>query len=158
MVDKPGLLVKSLGDRLKLAQESYARDDSEWGSKDVKALQAVIREVKPHVLIGCSTKPGAFTEEAVREMARHVDRPIIFPLSNPTKLHEARPEDLFHWTDGKALVATGSPFPPVNYHGEEYDIAECNNATAFPVGHVFPQALPREIQLTDFRALVLGQY
>lgn len=65
-------------------------------------------------------------------MARHVDRPIIFPLSNPTKLHEAQPEDIMKWTNGKALVATGSPFPPVKYDGEEYEIAECNNATAFP--------------------------
>lgn len=135
MVDKPGLLVKSLGDKLTSAQKPYARDDAEWESKDVKSLQAIIKEVKPHVLIGCSTKPGAFTEEAVKEMARHVDRPIIFPLSNPTKLHEAQPNDLFEWTEGKALVATGSPFPPVEYNGEEYDIAECNNATAFPVSN-----------------------
>jgi malate dehydrogenase (oxaloacetate-decarboxylating) len=92
----------------------------------------VIKAVKPHVLIGTSTKPKAFTEEIVTEMASHVDRPIIFPLSNPTRLHEASPEDLNKWTKGKALIATGSPFPPVKYEGKEYEIAECNNSTCFP--------------------------
>jgi malate dehydrogenase (oxaloacetate-decarboxylating) len=92
----------------------------------------VIKEVKPHILIGTSTKPKAFTKEIVTEMAKHVDRPIIFPLSNPTRLHEAQPSDLIEWTDGKALVATGSPFPPVKYDGKEIEIAECNNSTCFP--------------------------
>lgn len=89
----------------------------------------MVKEVKPHVLIGTSTKPGSFTEEVVREMASHVERPIILPLSNPTRLHEAKPEDLIKWTDGKALVATGSPFPPAKYNGETYEISECNNST-----------------------------
>lgn len=82
----------------------------------------MIRQVQPHVLIGTSTKPGAFTEEVVREMAKHVDRPIIFPLSNPTRLHEAKPQDLYNWTEGKVLTATGSPFPPVEYEGQKYEI------------------------------------
>lgn len=84
------------------------------------------------MLIGTSTKPKAFTEEIVKEMASHVDRPVIFPLSNPTRLHEATPEDLTKWTDGKALIATGSPFPPVKHNGTEKEIAECNNSTCFP--------------------------
>jgi malate dehydrogenase (oxaloacetate-decarboxylating) len=88
--------------------------------------------VKPHVLIGTSTRPKAFTQEIVKEMASHVERPIIFPLSNPTRLHEADPKDLNQWTKGKALVATGSPFPPVKYEGKEYEVAECNNSTCFP--------------------------
>lgn len=92
----------------------------------------MIKEVKPHVLIGTSTKPKAFTKEIVTEMASHVDRPIIFPLSNPTRLHEAQPTDLIEWTKGKALVATGSPFPPVKFEGKEIEIAECNNSTCFP--------------------------
>lgn len=87
-----------------------------------------MKEVKPHVLIGTSTVPGSFTEDVVREMAKHVERPVIFPLSNPTRLHEAKPQDLFDWTDGKALVATGSPFPPVKYEGKEYDICKYLNA------------------------------
>lgn len=65
-------------------------------------------------------------------MASHVERPIIFPLSNPTRLHEADPKDLNEWTKGKALIATGSPFPPVKYEGKEYEVAECNNSTCFP--------------------------
>jgi malate dehydrogenase (oxaloacetate-decarboxylating) len=85
-------------------------------------LLAVITEVKPHVLIGTSTRPKAFTEEIVKEMAKHVERPIIFPLSNPTRLHEADPKDINEWTKGKALIATGSPFPPVTYDGKEYEV------------------------------------
>jgi malate dehydrogenase (oxaloacetate-decarboxylating) len=131
-VDKPGLLLKSQGDKLTHAQVPYARNDSDWEGKAHDDLLTVIREVKPHVLIGTSTKPKAFTKEVVQEMASHVDRPIIFPLSNPTRLHEANPSDLSEWTEGKALIATGSPFPPVQYRGKEYEIAECNNSTCFP--------------------------
>lgn len=126
------MLLKSQGDNLTHAQRPYARDDSEWKSDAHDDLLSIVKKVKPHVLIGTSTKPGAFTEEIVREMAKHVDRPIIFPLSNPTRLHEAKPEDLFKWTGGKVLTATGSPFPPVKYKGTEYEIAECNNSTTFP--------------------------
>ena len=121
-MDKPGLLMKSHGDKLTPAQVNFARDDSEWKEKEHDDLLSVVREVKPHVLIGTSTKPKAFTEEIVKEMARHVDRPIIFPLSNPTRLHEADPKDLSEWTKGKALISTGSPFPPVEYNGKKYEI------------------------------------
>ncbi|KAF2119563.1 hypothetical protein BDV96DRAFT_486899 [Lophiotrema nucula] len=131
-VDKPGLLLKSKKDDLTPAQVQYARDDGDWKDKEHGDLLAIVKEVKPHVLIGTSTKPGAFTEEVVKEMARHVDRPVIFPLSNPTRLHEAKPQDLYDWTNGKALVATGSPFPPVKHDGKEYDISECNNSVTFP--------------------------
>lgn len=131
-VDKPGLLLDSQGDNLTVAQKPFARKASEWESKDPKSLQAIIREVKPHVLIGTSTRPKSFSKEVVQEMAAHVERPIIFPLSNPTRLHEADPKDLNEWTDGKALIATGSPFPPVKHHGQEYQVAECNNSTCFP--------------------------
>jgi malate dehydrogenase (oxaloacetate-decarboxylating) len=117
---------------LSIAQKPYARKASEWDGKDAKSLRSIIAEVKPHVLIGTSTKPGSFTKEVVQEMAKHVDRPIILPLSNPTKLHEAKPEDLIHWTEGRALVATGSPFPPVKYNGKEIEVAECNNSVCFP--------------------------
>ncbi|KAF1816284.1 hypothetical protein P152DRAFT_504985 [Eremomyces bilateralis CBS 781.70] len=131
-VDKPGLLLTSDKKHLTEAQLTYARDDKEWENKERKDLASLVDEVKPHVLIGTSTNPRAFTEKVIRTMAKHVERPIIFPLSNPTKLHEARPEDLYKWTDGKALVATGSPFPPVEYDGEKLEIAECNNSTVFP--------------------------
>ncbi|CBX91232.1 similar to NAD-dependent malic enzyme 2 [Plenodomus lingam JN3] len=131
-VDKPGLLLKGKKDELTPAQMAYARDDKEWEGKEHGDLLSVVKEVKPHVLIGTSTKPGAFTEEIVREMAKHIERPVIFPLSNPTRLHEAKPQDLYDWTDGKVLVATGSPFDPVKYNGKEYDISECNNSVTFP--------------------------
>ncbi|KAJ5469048.1 Malic enzymeNAD-binding [Penicillium sp. IBT 31633x] len=130
-LDKPGLLVKSLGKELTDGQAPFARDDSEW-SDEGRDLLSVIKKVHPHVLIGTSTKPGAFTEKVIRAMAKEVERPIVFPLSNPTRLHEAKPSDLYHWTEGRALIATGSPFPPVKYNGTEYEIGECNNSTCFP--------------------------
>ncbi|TGO62126.1 hypothetical protein BOTNAR_0118g00020 [Botryotinia narcissicola] len=131
-VDKPGLLLKSHGDKLTHAQIPYAREDSDWKDKNHSDLLQVIKEVKPHVLIGTSTKPKSFTKEIIQEMASHIDRPIVFPLSNPTRLHEADPKDINEWTKGKALIATGSPFPPVKYEGHEYEVAECNNSTCFP--------------------------
>ena len=95
-------------------------------------MLSVVKEVKPHVLIGTSTKPGAFTQEIVQEMAKHVERPIIFPLSNPTKLHEAKPQDLFNWTEGKVLVATGSPFSPAEYNGKKYEVGKQPSPAGFP--------------------------
>ena len=130
------------------AQVPFARDDADWKGKDHSDLLSVIKEVKPHVLIGTSTKPKAFTQEIVQEMASHVDRPIIFPLSNPTRLHEANPKDLNDWTKGKALIATGSPFPPVEYNGKKYEVAECNNSTCFP-GIGLGCVLSRAKLLTD---------
>ncbi|TQW02357.1 malate dehydrogenase [Cordyceps javanica] len=121
-IDKAGLLLKSQGDELNPAQVPFAKDASEWPGDEQHDLFSVIKHIKPHVLIGTSTKPNAFDERVVREMAKHVKRPIILPLSNPTRLHEAKPKDLFNWTDGKALVATGSPFPPVEYQGKTFDI------------------------------------
>ncbi len=95
-------------------------------------LNAVIRNVDATILIGLSTLGGAFTESIVREMALKVDRPIIFPLSNPTDRCEAVPEDLLRWTDGRAIVATGSPFAPVDFAGRKIPIAQCNNVYIFP--------------------------
>ncbi|PCH07097.1 Malic enzyme, NAD-binding [Penicillium occitanis (nom. inval.)] len=131
-IDKPGLLFKSHEDKLTPAQIPYAREDSEWEDHSQTDLHNVVKRVQPHALIGTSTKPKAFTEDVIREMAKHVDRPIVFPLSNPTRLHEAQPQDINEWTDGKALIATGSPFPPVEHNGVKKEIAECNNSTCFP--------------------------
>ena len=114
----------------------------------------VINEVHPNVLVGTSTVPKAFTEEIVRAMATHVKRPIILPLSNPTRLHEAVPADLLKWTDGNALVATGSPFKPVKgpwgQDGKEVEIevAECNNSVVFP-GIGLGSVLCRASRVTD---------
>ncbi|KKK19863.1 hypothetical protein P175DRAFT_0501871 [Aspergillus ochraceoroseus IBT 24754] len=157
-IDKLGLLLKSHGDKLTAAQSSFARDDGEWPEGEGVDLLSVVKIVKPHVLIGTSTRPDAFTEEILQEMARHVDRPIVFPLSNPTRLHEAKPKDITEWTEGRALIATGSPFPPVEYGGITKDIAECNNSTAFPgigLGAVLsrPRVLSKEMIVAASKAL-----
>ncbi|KAK9476643.1 malate dehydrogenase [Lipomyces japonicus] len=144
LVDKPGLLVKSLGDTLTPAQKPYAASDERWTGVDTSSLLEIIKRVKPHALIGCSTKPKAFSEPVLREMAKHVERPIVFPLSNPTRLHEATPEEILEFTDGKALVATGSPFDPVN--GKE--IAENNNCFVYP-GIGMGSILSRSSTVTD---------
>jgi malate dehydrogenase (oxaloacetate-decarboxylating) len=95
-------------------------------------LETVIRNVRATILIGLSTVAGAFTESMIREMGRKVERPIIFPLSNPTDRSEAVPADLMRWTDGRALIATGSPFAPVEFGGRRIPIAQCNNVYVFP--------------------------
>ena len=95
-------------------------------------LAEVVRRVHPTVLIGTSARGGAFTEDIIKDMAAHADRPVIMPMSNPTELAEARPADLIEWTGGRALVATGSPFPPVEYRGTTYAIGQANNALVFP--------------------------
>ena len=124
-------------DSLAAFQEPYARSKDEvldWDkTKDGIGLSEVVKKVKPTILIGCSTVAGAFNEQVIRDMAKGVDRPIIFPLSNPTRLAEATPADILKWTDDKALVATGSPFPPVIHpDGKARVIAQSNNALAFP--------------------------
>ncbi|KAF3142163.1 NAD-dependent malic enzyme, mitochondrial, variant 2 [Orbilia oligospora] len=132
LVDKPGILTLSLSDSLTNGQKPYARPNKEFSDIEHKSLVQVIQKVKPHILIGTSTHKGAFTEDVVREMSKHVERPIIFPLSNPTKLVEGQPEDIYKWSSGKALIATGSPFKPVEFEGNKYVVAECNNAMIYP--------------------------
>jgi malate dehydrogenase (oxaloacetate-decarboxylating) len=95
-------------------------------------LQDVVTNAHPTILIGTSAQPGAFTEAVVREMAQHCERPIIFPLSNPTSKSEAHPQDIMAWTEGRALVATGSPFPPMKYNERTLPIGQCNNMFIFP--------------------------
>ena len=140
LLDRPGLLHSGLDNAAELPkfQQPYLRDNAEvkdWNKNPdgVIGLYEVVKHVKPTILIGCSTVAGAFDEQVVTQMAEGVERPIIFPLSNPTSLIEAVPSDLLKWTAGKALVATGSPFAPVvDKQGQARVIAQCNNALAFP--------------------------
>lgn len=132
-----GLLREGLAGRMRPFQEQYARSEAElagWqvDSPGTYALADVVRNVHPTVLIGTSAQSGAFTESIVRDMAAHTERPIIMPLSNPTVKAEAVPADLLTWTEGRALIATGSPFGPVDYDGLRYEIAQANNALVFP--------------------------
>ncbi|UOB80673.1 oxaloacetate-decarboxylating malate dehydrogenase [Bacillus sp. ZJS3] len=133
-IDRNGLVTDNMEDLLDF-QIPYARKEaevSEWKQNGVIGLAEVVKHVKPTILIGTSTVAGAFKEEIVKEMASHVERPIILPMSNPTPLAEAKPADLIEWTEGRALVATGSPFEPVTYNGVTYVIGQSNNALIFP--------------------------
>jgi malate dehydrogenase (oxaloacetate-decarboxylating) len=135
-VDRHGLVLDGQSD-LRPDQLSYAHQKSDlegWilSKPDEASLLDVVKNAKLTVLIGVSGQGGAFTEEIVREMAKHTERPVIFPLSNPTALTEATPDNLIRWTDGKALVGTGSPFPPVEIHGKTIHAAQTNNSYIFP--------------------------
>jgi malate dehydrogenase (oxaloacetate-decarboxylating) len=132
LVDKQGLLFAD-DPTLTPAQRRFARERSEFANADeLTTLEAAVKAIHPTVLVGTSTQPGTFTESIVKEMAAHTDRPIIFPLSNPTKLAEATAADLITWTQGKALVATGIPAAPVAYNGVTYEIGQANNALVYP--------------------------
>jgi len=115
----------------KTAASTFSHSQDSSGRRDIDLL-TVVQEVKPTALIGCSAQGGAFTEEIVKAMAEAVPRPIIFPLSNPTQKAEATPQDLLNWTQGLALIATGSPFPLPTWQGKPRQIAQCNNALVFP--------------------------
>ncbi len=136
LLDRSGLMTeKSI--KLSPEQARYARKAEEAASwvtlqPNYISLEDVVKHVHPTILIGVSTSAGAFTESIIKEMAAHVERPIIFPLSNPTEKSEATPESLIQWTEGKALIATGSPFAPVYYEEKLIPIAQCNNALVFP--------------------------
>jgi malate dehydrogenase (oxaloacetate-decarboxylating) len=129
-------LVTENGNGVRPEQLPYARKQEEvrdWAQpgKEITLLD-VVRHAKPTVLIGVSGQKGAFTEDAVREMAKHTVRPIIFPLSNPVSCGEANPQDLLDWTEGRALIGTGSPFPPVSFGGKNVHIPQTNNSYIFP--------------------------
>lgn len=136
LVDRQGLLIDDMPDLVDF-QKPYARPRAEmkgWHCEDPNniTLLDVIRNVKPSVLIGCSTVHGAFNETVVKTMANQVEHPMIFPLSNPTALSEATPQDLYTWTNGRVLTATGSPFEPITWQNKPIRIAQCNNAFIFP--------------------------
>ena len=133
MVDRQGLLFDD-DETLTPEQKPFARSRSEFENADeLTDLLSVVKAVKPTVLVGTSTNPGSFTKEVVEAMVANTDHPKIFPLSNPTKLHEAMPDDLIKWSDGKALVATGVPVDPVTAsNGVTYEIGQANNMLVYP--------------------------
>ena len=132
LVDQQGLLFEDMED-LTPEQRPFARKRTEFADAEkLTTLEAAVAAVHPSILVGTSTQGGAFTEAIVTEMAAHTQHPIIFPLSNPTELAEAKAEDLIRWTDGRALVATGIPSAPVAYKGTTYEIGQANNALIYP--------------------------
>ncbi|HCV1958564.1 TPA: NAD-dependent malic enzyme [Staphylococcus aureus] len=132
IMDKQGLLFDDMDD-LTEAQQVFAKNRNEFSNTvNWKNLKEVIENIKPTVLIGTSTQTGAFTEDAVKEMLKHTERPMIFPLSNPTKLAEATAQDLLKWTNGKALIGTGIPYNDIEYNGVNYSIGQANNALMYP--------------------------
>ncbi len=136
LVDTHGLIHTGRPDleveKLLFAQPQERLEAWPVSSSEPIGLDEVVARVHPTILIGTAACTNVFTEGVVREMARHVAHPIIFPLSNPTSKCEARPQDLLAWTEGRALIATGSPFPDVTYRGQTYTIGQCNNMFIFP--------------------------
>mgnify|MGYP003499073757 FL=1 len=135
MVDSFGLITDNQPNLVDF-QRPLAQDAlqvQQWaGSTDMISLLDVVKHAQPTVLIGVSGQPGLFTEDIIKTMASHCQHPIILPLSNPTSRVEALPSDVIEWTQGRALIATGSPFAPVNYQGKIYHISQCNNSYIFP--------------------------
>ena len=136
LVDKAGLLIDDMN-QLTPEQKPYARTRVElahWKENNdaYTSLLDVVKNVEPTILVGCSSVANAFGEEVINQMAEHTARPIILPLSNPIEHAEAQPADLLTWTQGRALVASGSPFEPVEVHGQQVRISQCNNAFVFP--------------------------
>ena len=152
-VDRYGLLTDDQ-DTLRDFQVRYARPAAEtkgWAHEADQGgvtLAEVVDQVRPTILIGTSGRGGAFTEQVVRAMAAHTDRPLILPMSNPTDLAEATPADLLDWTEGRALIATGSPFDAVEREGTSYQIAQANNALIFP-GLGLGAIVARATRITD---------
>ena len=149
LVDSKGLVHKGRSN-LESSKQKYAQPAA---ATETVGFLDVVKNVHPTVLLGTSGQRGAFSEDVTREMARHVARPVIFPLSNPTSKSEATPSDLLNWTAGRALIATGSPFPPVSQHGRSIKIGQCNNAFIFPgVGLGVIAAGARRVTDTMFSA------
>ncbi len=162
MVDSKGLVYQDRpgldDDKREFALQSSHIVHYGFEAGESSDLQSIVSRVRPSILIGTSGQPGAFTEGVIREMARHVPIPVIFPLTNPTSKIEAAPSDIIRWTDGRALVATGSPFAPVEYNGRTHVIGQANNVFIFPgvgLGTIVSAArlIPEEIFLVAARAL-----
>ncbi len=131
LVDQNGLVLDNMTD-LTTGQKKYAHPSTEWSNVPTDTLENLMEAVHPTMLIGCSGVTGAFKESIVKKMTQYTERPAILPLSNPTKLAEATASDLIQWTDGKALIVTGSPSKPVEYQHTTYEIGQANNALLYP--------------------------
>ncbi|ECP9681042.1 NAD-dependent malic enzyme [Listeria monocytogenes] len=131
LVDRKGLVLDNMTD-LTTGQKKYAHPSTEWSNVPTDTLENLMEAVHPTMLIGCSGVTGAFKESIVKKMTQYTERPAILPLSNPTKLAEATASDLIQWTDGKALIVTGSPSKPVEYQHTTYEIGQANNALLYP--------------------------
>lgn len=132
MIDQQGLLFDDMED-LTPAQKPFAKKRADYkDAGDMTDLLNVVKTVKPTILVGTSTNPGAFTKEVVEAMCANTERPVIFPISNPTKKLEATAEQVITWSDGKAFVATGIPSGTVSYKGVDYQIGQANNALIYP--------------------------
>jgi malate dehydrogenase (oxaloacetate-decarboxylating) len=160
-VDKQGLLVDDMKD-LRDFQTPYARPRSEvagWKANEHDGsigLAEVVARVHPTMIIGTSTQGGAFTQEIIEDIAAHVQRPMVFTLSNPTELIEARPADVIKWTDGRGLVGTGTPWPPVQYKGIDHQIGQANNALVYP-GIGLGTIVARASRVTDGMLLAAAE-
>lgn len=160
LLDRPGLLMSDM-DGLHDYQVPYAKDRAmiaDWATDGAVELQDVVDNLHPTMLVGTSGVTGAFSERVVRSMHEHCDRPVILPMSNPTPLAEQTPANILAWTDGAALVATGSPFGPVDLGGTTYRIGQANNALLFPglgLGTIVCRAsrMSEEMFLAGARAL-----
>ena len=132
MIDKQGLLFDDMEDSTP-AQKPFAKKRADFeGKGDMTSLLEVIKTVKPTILVGTSTNPGAFTKEVIEAMCENTERPVIFPISNPTKKLEATAQQVIEWSDGKAFVATGVPSGTISYKGVDYEIGQANNALIYP--------------------------
>ncbi len=160
LVDTRGLVWES-GEKLQAHKREFALQRADLDRLGLKGpgpfdLLSVVKAYKPTMLLGTSATPGLFTEEIVREMAKHAERPIIFAYSNPTSKTEVKPEDAIAWTGGRAILATGSPFPPVTYQGKTYEIGQGNNAFVFP-GVGLGAILAEASEVTDSMFLVAAK-
>ncbi len=136
VVGRHGLVTEQTPN-LEAFQQAFTQDSTilagwQLAEAGKASLLDVVRNAKPTVLVGVAGQPGTFTEEIIREMARHVDRPIVFPLSNPTSCVEALPADIVTWTEGRAIIGTGSPFAPIEFQGRTHHFAQTNNSYIFP--------------------------
>jgi malic enzyme len=148
MVDSKGLITEDRGDDLPSHKRLFARPAGDGNLSGLRDLQDIIATVKPHALIGLSAAGPSWNRETIEEMCEHCDRPLVFPLSNPTDKAEITAEDALHWSQGKCVFAAGSPFDPVEYQGRTIVPGQANNVFIFP-GVGFGAVMGKSSEVTD---------